>query len=107
MIHQCGNADDIDELVDGVQANSLDDKFDMNGDGDIDTDDIDYWIGPIAGTTLGDVDLDGDVDLVDQAFILVNWGQSGPHIGWADGDFDFDHDVDAADLALWQQNWNP
>ncbi len=101
------NADDIDELVDGVQANSLDDKFDMNGDGDIDTDDIDYWIGPIAGTTLGDVDLDGDVDQADEAFIFVNWGQSGPNIGWAEGDMDFDGDIDAADLALWQQNWNP
>jgi hypothetical protein len=48
-------------------------------------------------TCFADLDADGDIDLVDLAILLANYGSTGTVYG--DGDLDRDEDVDLADLA--------
>jgi len=79
---------------------------DMDGDRDVDADDITELVEVILGTTVGDVDLDGDVDGNDGdiavATIAAGAGgcNGGASCGWADGDTNCDGVVDSLDLAV-------
>jgi hypothetical protein len=52
----------------------------------------------VSTPILGDLDLDGDVDLADLAQLLGHYGD-GPGATYAEGDLDGDGDVDLSDLA--------
>ena len=74
--------------------------FDLDGDGVITLDDHDLLItnyvqtsNGLTGTFLGDVNLDGSVTVLEDAFALIsNLGSIG--IGWAGGNFDANQQVD-------------
>ena len=71
---------------------------DMDGDLDVDSDDVVELVAVILGTRQGDLDLDGDVDLTDLAVTLSSFGLSG--VGYAGGDVNCDGIVDLTDLAI-------
>ena len=84
---------------------------DFDGDGVIDTDDIDLLCDNLGSGDLGtyDLDGDGDVDEDDKVFLietLVAWnnGVTGG-IGTAVGDFNLDGIVNGTDLVIMQANF--
>jgi hypothetical protein len=93
-----------DEMVDESDIdyvfshlNGSDARLDFNGDSLINSADIAELVQNILGTTFGDSDLDGDVDLSDLSNLAANYGQS-PRT-WTQGNFDGDNDVDLSDLS--------
>ena len=94
------DASDIDDLYTAIGASKGALRYDVNGDGSVGSADVDYLINNIFNTTLGDADLDGDVDTGDltRAFIgFTGAGSTGK--GWSDGDTNGDGDVDTGDLT--------
>ncbi|MEM8782120.1 MAG: hypothetical protein AAGE65_04605 [Planctomycetota bacterium] len=92
---------DIDTLRAAIGAPAFPgDAMNLVGDGVLNEDDVEAWVRAIAGTTYGDLDLDGDLDLADALTLSANY--SGP-VGaaggrtWAQGDLDGDGDVDFGD----------
>ncbi len=76
------------------------DPLDIDGDGDVDADDIDALFTMVGGTDMtGDLDEDGDVDQDDVDFWVGNV-PIGENTGTVYGDFNLDGAVDAGDLAL-------
>ncbi|WP_428387627.1 dockerin type I domain-containing protein [Mucisphaera sp.] len=97
----------------------LGDLFDINNDSTIDAADIDaltstpadlnrdgvsnpadrtYLIERVLGTTLGDANLDGTVNLTDLSSLASHFSQ--PSVGWSQADFDGSGTVDLIDLSL-------
>lgn len=94
-----GNWSDVSEAILG------DLSCDMDGDLDVDLGDLTELVEGILKTHIGDVDLDGDRDAVDQAVVTASIGGPNPCIatatcGWSDGDTNWDGIVDAADAAV-------
>ena len=91
---------DIDDMFAVIAADSNDLQYDLDQNGSVESADIDYLITTIFQTTLGDTDLDGDVDTgyMTRAIIGFN-GAGGTGKGWADGDTNGDGDVDTGDLT--------
>ncbi len=87
------------------QAVFMDLSCDMDGDLDVDADDVTELVVGILGTQIGDVNLDGAKDAADTAIVdaTISAGAAGCNgnasCGWADGDMDCDGDVDADDRA--------
>jgi hypothetical protein len=76
------------------------DPLDIDGDGDVDADDIDMLFTMVGGTDMtGDLDGDLDVDQDDVDFWVGNV-PIGENTGTVYGDFNLDGAVDAGDLAL-------
>ncbi|NBB95938.1 MAG: PEP-CTERM sorting domain-containing protein [Planctomycetes bacterium] len=71
---------------------------DIDGDLDVDQDDVDELVGTILETTFGDTNLDGDVDLADLGTCGDNLGTNTGAV-WSIGDANGDGDVDLADLG--------
>jgi len=63
--------------------------------------DIDF---DFTEASIGDSDLDGDVDLNDLSTLASNYGTTGA-LTWAQGNFDFDNDVDLNDLSALAANY--
>ena len=94
------DADDIDFfnlILD--QPASFNPRLDLDNDGVITLDDHDFHVNGFAetpdaiGTLLGDINLDGSVDVLGDAFTLIgNLGESG-QFGYADGDLNADGQV--------------
>ena len=94
------DADDIDffrgNLEEPASGNLA--QLDLNGSAIIDEEDLRIYVETLVqtsngqtGTFFGDANLDGTVNVLGDAFILVgNLGGSG---GWADGDFNQDGDI--------------
>ena len=94
------DADDIDffrgNLEESASGNLA--QLDLNGSAIVDEEDLTIHVETLVqtsngqtGTFFGDANLDGTVNVLGDAFILVgNLGGSG---GWADGDFNQDGDI--------------
>lgn len=102
------DVDDINRFADVLGESALFNRcFDLDGDGVITLDDHDVAIDFFAttssganGTFVGDVNFDGRVDVLNDAFILVaNLGTPGPH-GYQDGDLNADNEVDVVNDAF-------
>ncbi len=93
---------DINGFADVLGESALFNRcFDINDDGVISLDDhdllVENWVSvspDVNGTFVGDLNLDGSVDVLNDAFTLVrNLGRSGVY-GFEDGDLDADGRVD-------------
>lgn len=102
------NCNDVQYVIDNMNAGSwsnlvdatwIDLSCDMDGDVDVDWDDVVEIVTAILDTTMDDVNLDGTSDATDRGIIVTNDGMTDAT--WCDGDIDGDGDVDADDLALW------
>jgi hypothetical protein len=97
------NAADVDLLQSAIgQAptggNAM---FDLNRDGVIDGDDLQFFLIERLDSAVGDADLDGDVDADDLADFRAHFGQG---IGWRQADFDGSGLTDGADFLIWQRH---
>ena len=95
-------ADDVEALAAALAAGSADPVYEVNGDGSVTGEDRDELIEGVLGTSYGDSDLDGDVDLDDFVALKQNFGTGG---SWTQGDFDLDGDVDLDDFVLLKKNF--
>jgi hypothetical protein len=80
-------------------------QYDVNGDGVVNVDDVIYELAHAFHTTLGDADVDGNVDFLDFQILLNNWQAIGR--GWAGGDFNGDGVTDFLDFQVLLNYWNP
>jgi hypothetical protein len=94
------NADDIDYLVDGFGGS--DPVRDTDGSGTVDQDDVIEYVTVDLGSFMGDANLDEAVDLIDLSALASNFGSSA---GWAGGDFSSDGLVDLIDLSTLASNF--
>jgi hypothetical protein len=104
------SAADIDLLYDNRSGSgnpASHPRYDLDGDGDADRDDVTYLVEVLLGTRYGDANLDGQVDEADLAYLADGWKQFvGQDLyGWATGDFSGSGDIYEADLALLANNW--
>ena len=99
-----GTLDCVDaNLMSNAVANNLQDaSYDLDGDGQVDQDDLTMWIEDIKGTLIGDADLNGVVD--GQDYILWNQNKFTATSDWCRGDFNGDGLVDGQDFIAWNGN---
>ncbi len=100
---------DLGLLISHFQDQIADNAFDLNGDGEIDSADVDTWLveagaapnSPTGGVPFlpGDANLDGNVDFSDQGL----WEQSRftTNGTWCTADFNYDGNVDGSDFNIW------
>ena len=101
---------DVDELVEIIQTGSNRAEFDMNGDGIMDSQDLEIWLAQAGARNLvsgasflpGDANLDGSVDASD--FNIWNENRFSSGHGWCGGDFDGDGSTDGSDFNIWNEN---
>ncbi|WP_428388471.1 hypothetical protein [Mucisphaera sp.] len=72
--------------------------FDLTGDQQTDSEDVQAWVERLFGTRLGDSNLDGRVDLIDLSAVASGFGESVN--GYELGDFNADRMIDLIDLSL-------
>ena len=96
--------DQLDQVVD---VDSELRELDLDGDGTITLDDHDLLVTSLVetslgtqGTFVGDLNLDGRVDVVDDAFILVSNLDDPNALGYASGDLNADGIVDVVNDAF-------
>jgi hypothetical protein len=90
---------DIDALYDVIKGRSTSNPaFDLDSNGVIDQDDMDYLIHLVLKTQYGDANCDGKVDVGDLGILASNYGQQGKT--WNKGDFNGDRLVDVGDLGI-------
>lgn len=77
-------------------------NLDLNRDGTLDDDDLDFLIVDILGTLRGDTNLDGRVEFADFLVLSRNFSGTG---GWGDGDFDGDGRVLFSDFLVLSRNF--
>jgi hypothetical protein len=99
------DATDIDLLC----ANMGDSAYDVDGDGDADTDDLIALVetyvelsNGLVGTKAGDFNLDGNVNGTDLSIMSANYGQD---VGWRMGNANCDDTVNGTDLSILSANY--
>jgi hypothetical protein len=102
-IQSYSQAGDIDLLCDAIDGGGPN-RFDINGDGTLDNDDVSFLVETLLNTKFGDSDTDGDVDLADLGNLASGFGVAGEK-RWSRGNFDCDDDVDLNDLGTLATNF--
>ncbi len=102
------DVDDLNQYIGqlGTDTNGMQDRLDLNADGIIDAEDFEEHYsqriqipGVGQGTLQGDVNLDGSVDVLNDAFQLVS--TLGSFVSsWTDGDVTGDGQVDVLNDAF-------
>lgn len=77
--------------------------YDLNVDGNVDTDDVATMITQVFRTVPGDFNLDGTVDSSD--YVIARKSVGVPAATYTQGDADLDGDVDQFDLNEWQEQF--
>ncbi|MEQ9459969.1 MAG: exo-alpha-sialidase [Phycisphaeraceae bacterium] len=88
------NLDDLEAFYAGT--NDL--RFDLDGDALVNKTDLYFWIESLFGTSVGDANLDGEVDLIDLSLLASHFGASPAQ--WSQGDFDLSYGVNLIDLSI-------
>jgi len=100
------NAADIDKFFDAVNDPTLGgtvslalgrEWYDLTGELQLNSSDMDHLVRTILNTQYGDANLDGRVSAADLNVLGANFGKAG---GWAAGDFNGTDTVSAADLNI-------
>ena len=77
--------------------------LDLNGDGDVNSQDVDHWLSEFANTKRGDLDLNGRVDFADFLKLSGSYGLlTARH---RDGDLTGDEWVDFDDFLILSANF--
>ncbi len=103
----CGDAD---RLSRAIAAGVTDSKFDLDGNGTVDAEDLTEWLAMAGAANLasgqsylmGDANLDGVVDIPD--FNAWNGHRFTPDTAWCTGDFNADGVSDSSDFNIWNGN---
>ncbi len=99
-------ASDIDLLTSAVRNGLAIDVLDLDGDASVDFQDVVYLVQTLAGTEMGDANLDGTVD--DADFAVWNAHRFDPcSNSWSRGDFNGDGFADVSDFNIWNENRSP
>lgn len=93
---------DLDILAAAIQSSRFETKFDIDGDGDVSSRDHAAFITELAGTTVGDTNLDGSTDFTDFLALSKNFGTDG---GWGEGNFGLDTQVGFDDFLALSANF--
>ena len=96
------DAADIDILSGKVRTATYDVVFDLTNDNMLNDTDRQMWIEELAGTLVGDADLNRIVEFADFLAVAQGFGAAG---GWADGDFDGNGEVQFGDFLALSQNF--
>ncbi len=91
------NLGDWSNLAD---ASLIDLSADINGDLIVDQADLCELVTEILGTSYGDVNLDGVVDIADETIVMNGITVQPEDMGWATGDLNGDGVVDQTDLDI-------
>ncbi len=95
-------ARDMDLLSQAVRNSSHSRLYDLNTDDVVNDLDREFWVERIAGTILGDANLDRWVDMADFDVLKSTFGGPG---GWGAGDFSGDGRVELSDFGLLKLNF--
>ena len=101
---------DVDALVREIAAGTDNLELDLNGDGQVDRNDLTAWRAEAGAAELasgnpyseGDANLDGVVDVRD--FNAWNDSKFTATASWCSGDFNADGFVDVGDFNIWNDN---
>jgi hypothetical protein len=101
---------DIDLISGAIGEGSVDDKFDLNADGVVNSDDREFLILDLIGVPYGDVNFDGQFSSQDllQAFQAGHYDDMNPTepVSYCEGDWNGDTVFDSSDLVfVFQQNF--
>jgi hypothetical protein len=94
---------DVDRLCGEIQAGGLDDRFDLTGDGSVNSNDLNELIVEVLGTNFGDANLDGIFNSSDfvTAFSAGEYEDDVEgNSTWADGDWNCDGEFTTSDLVF-------
>ena len=99
---------DLNLLHDGIRESSTDPRFDLDGSGGpVDLNDVHTWFAEraevVGHRTMGDFNLDGQVDERDGNIMGINWQQHDRN--YCQGDADSDGVVNAADKGVMDVNF--
>ena len=104
------DTEDIDSLVQEIQAGTNGSTFDLSGDGAVDNSDLTLWLrvaadenGFASAYLPGDANLDGSVQFDD--FLALSAGFGGPGRDWSQGNFNADEEIDFADFLTLSSNF--
>ena len=87
---------DIDLLQLQIRAGSRDPRFDLDGSGEVDADDLAYLLSELFQVPPGDTDLDRRVTASTDGGVLLTGLGGGVQASWATGDFDGDSLITAS-----------
>jgi len=90
--------DDIDALFAATQTAQQDLAFDIDFDGRVGTNDINYLFDAVIETDRADLDLNGVVSFADFLLLSTNFGKE--EAKWSEGDIDGDGTIAFADFLL-------
>lgn len=77
-------------------------RYDVDGSGVVDADDISAMVSDFFRTAYGDANLDRRINLLDLSSLASSFGDEG---GWGQGDFNLDGTVDLLDLSILAANF--
>ncbi len=96
------DVDDLDTLIGAVVGGSNDATFDLDGNGDVDPSDVNFWVAELKNTWLGDSNLDGEFNSGDLVAVF-GAGEyedtTDNNSSWAEGDWNSDGDFTTSDLV--------
>jgi endonuclease/exonuclease/phosphatase family protein len=96
------NAADIDLMWAALGGEDL--LYDLDGDTEVDEDDVSFLVHNVFATEFGDANLDGAVTDADYTIWADSYGSSAT-VGWAGGDFNGDSSASDADYTIWADQY--
>jgi hypothetical protein len=92
-------------MLTGSGVPASDPRYDLDGDGDADYDDVAVLVEDVLGTAFGDFNLSKVVDTTDLVILRERFGEAYGLGGWAEGDANGDGIFNAVDLSILAENF--